>query len=396
MAGKWLTGWIVIDLDATIITAASKKTGAAVTFKKTFGFHPLAAWCANTTESLAMLLRPGNFGSNTVADHLTVLTEALAQIPGSSTSKILVRVDGAGATHGLLEHLEALNTTRRTVRYTVGWKVTEDDEKAIAQLPDAAWETSVHQGGSLQEGYFVAELTGLNIREGWPDGMRLIVRRVKPTRRHLKKLTAFENKTGWRYCITATNIRHMWGIAGSGHSQFLDVLHRSQPAGIRLDRPGRPASAPPSTRPHSQPDHHTKGVRQTGTSSRRAGWVVRSVTSWRSLGGDRWAAGEVPGPPGPSGLEPPAITMYCLRVWILRRPIRIQCLVCSTSGVKELGVPDQARQAVGSRSGPVVIWPNAADVVRIPADRTPLSTARSELRVIRLSAFFADAQHDDS
>jgi hypothetical protein len=72
VAGKRLTGWIVIDLDATIITAASKKAGAAGTFKKTFGFHPLAAWCANTTESLAMLLRPGNAGANTVADHLTV------------------------------------------------------------------------------------------------------------------------------------------------------------------------------------------------------------------------------------------------------------------------------------------------------------------------------------
>jgi hypothetical protein len=166
-----------------------------------------------------------------VADHITVLTDALAQIPGSSAAKILIRVDGAGATHGLLEHLEALNTTRRTVRYTVGWKITEDDERAIARLPEAAWETSVHQDGSLQEGYFVAELTGLNTREGWPQGMRLIVRRVKPSRRHLKKLTAFETRTGWRYCITATNIRHMWGIAGSGHAQFLDVLHRSH-AGV--------------------------------------------------------------------------------------------------------------------------------------------------------------------
>ncbi|MFJ9544339.1 transposase [Streptomyces sp. NPDC101225] len=231
VAGKRLTGWIVVDIDATVITSASRKVGAAVTFKKTFGFHPLAAWCANTTESLAMCLRPGNAGANTVADHVTVLTDALAQIPGSSAAKILVRVDGAGATHGLPEHLEALNTTRRTVRYTVGWKITEDDERAMAQLPEMAWETSVHQDGSLQEGYFVAELTGLNTREGWPEGMRLIVRRVKPTRRHLKKLTAFEEKTGWRYCITATNIRHMWGIAGSGHSQFLDVLHRSH-AGV--------------------------------------------------------------------------------------------------------------------------------------------------------------------
>lgn len=100
MAGKRLTGWIVIDLDATIITSASKKAGAAVTFKKTFGFHPLAAWCANTQESLAMLLWPGNAGANTVADHLRVLSDALVQVPGSSAAKILVRVDGPGPRTG--------------------------------------------------------------------------------------------------------------------------------------------------------------------------------------------------------------------------------------------------------------------------------------------------------
>jgi hypothetical protein len=120
-----------------LITAHSGKHSAAVTFKKTFGHHPLAASCANTSGSLAMLLRPGNTGSNTVADHITVLTEALRQIPDSSAAKILVRVDGAGATHDLLAHLQGLNTTRRTVRYSVSWKMTDADETAIAQLPEA-------------------------------------------------------------------------------------------------------------------------------------------------------------------------------------------------------------------------------------------------------------------
>jgi len=84
---------VIVDLDATIITAASKMEGAAATFEKTYGFHPLAAWCANTGECLAMLLRPGNAGSNTVTDHLTVLGDALAQIPGSSAAKLLIRVE---------------------------------------------------------------------------------------------------------------------------------------------------------------------------------------------------------------------------------------------------------------------------------------------------------------
>ncbi|MFE4416143.1 IS1380 family transposase [Streptomyces sp. NPDC056821] len=230
IAGKRLHRWVVIDMDATIITAASKKQGAAATWKKSFGFHPLAAWCANTSECLAMLLRAGNAGSNTVADHIRVLREALAQVPGASTAKILVRVDGAGATHGLYEHLRDLNTMRRTVRFTTGWTITDEDEKAIALLPETAWETSIKQDGSLQDGYFVAELTGLNRREGWIKGMRLIVRRVKPSGRQMKDLTPFEKKTGWKYSITATNISRMTRIAGSHQIQWLDALHRHHAA----------------------------------------------------------------------------------------------------------------------------------------------------------------------
>lgn len=82
-----------------------------------------------------MLLRPGNAGSNTVADHIAVLTDALRQIPGSSQATILVCIDGAGATHDLLEHLKALNTARRTVRYLVVWTITEVDKATIAELP---------------------------------------------------------------------------------------------------------------------------------------------------------------------------------------------------------------------------------------------------------------------
>ena len=62
IAGKLLAGWLIIDLDATLITAYSDKEGAAPTWKKGYGFHPLGAWCAHTAESLAMLLRPGNAG----------------------------------------------------------------------------------------------------------------------------------------------------------------------------------------------------------------------------------------------------------------------------------------------------------------------------------------------
>lgn len=110
-----------------------------------------------------MLLRPGNAGSNTAADHLTVLEQALAQ---SFRSKILVRIDGAGATHELLEHLEALNTIRQTMRYTVGWTITGADEQANAALTETAWQAVLHQGASADAQCQVAELTGLHTRPG--------------------------------------------------------------------------------------------------------------------------------------------------------------------------------------------------------------------------------------
>ncbi|MCY9787143.1 hypothetical protein KIK06_24975 [Nocardiopsis sp. EMB25] len=89
-----------------------------------------------------------------------------------------------------------MNTSHRTVRYTVGWKITDADEAAIAKLPEHAWETMLDQDSDLQKGCQVAELTGLNTHTDWPNGMRLIVRRVRPMRRHATKLTSLEKQTG--------------------------------------------------------------------------------------------------------------------------------------------------------------------------------------------------------
>ncbi|MGH7733608.1 MAG: transposase, partial [Gemmatimonadales bacterium] len=97
VAGKVLAGWTVVDMDGTLITAHSDKEKAAPTWKKGYGFHPLGAWCMNTRESLDMLLRPGNAGSNTFTDHKEVLDRALKQVPARFRRRVLVRIDGAGA-----------------------------------------------------------------------------------------------------------------------------------------------------------------------------------------------------------------------------------------------------------------------------------------------------------
>ena len=79
---------LIIDLDATLLTSHSDKEQAAPTFKRGYGFHPLCAFVdhgeGGTGEPLAVLLRPGNAGSNTARDHIQVIRSALAQLPGHS------------------------------------------------------------------------------------------------------------------------------------------------------------------------------------------------------------------------------------------------------------------------------------------------------------------------
>ena len=229
IAGKCLAGWVVIDLDATLVTAYSDKEGAAPTWKKGYGFHPLGAWCANTRECLAMLLRPGNAGSNTFTDHREVLAAAVRQVPARFRRRMLVRVDGAGASHELISHLQGMSSARRTVLFTCGWTITAADEDAIRQLPASAWKPGITQDGDVEEDKDVAEITHLMSRAGnWPEGLRWIARRVKPSRRHLRNLTEYEKKTGWKYSITCTNIPDggIPAVPGSHHPQYIDVVHR--------------------------------------------------------------------------------------------------------------------------------------------------------------------------
>ena len=175
---------VVIDVDATLVGAHSEKEAAAPTFKRGFGFHPLWAFCDHgaegTGEPLAFLLRPGNAGSNTVLDHITVLRAALAQLPGGHTrgKKVLVRVDGAGGTHELLAWL-----TRRRLSYSVGFSLPGDlasIQAKLATIPDRLWEPAYDAGGQLRPGAWVAEVTGLFNLASWPAGMRLIVRKERP------------------------------------------------------------------------------------------------------------------------------------------------------------------------------------------------------------------------
>ncbi|OMH22980.1 IS1380 family transposase, partial [Tersicoccus phoenicis] len=104
---------LIVDLDATLITAHSDKEDARPTWKKGYGFHPLCAFVdhggAGTGEPLAVLLRPGNAGSNTATDHITVTGDALKQLPAGFRSgrKVMVRTDSAGGTQEFVHWLAA-------------------------------------------------------------------------------------------------------------------------------------------------------------------------------------------------------------------------------------------------------------------------------------------------
>jgi DDE family transposase len=97
---------LAVDVDATLVAAHSEKEAAAPTFKRGFGHHPLTAFVdhgkAGTGEPVAMLLRRGNAGSNTAADHITVIRSALKQLPADnqqghrSGRSVLIRIDGPG------------------------------------------------------------------------------------------------------------------------------------------------------------------------------------------------------------------------------------------------------------------------------------------------------------
>jgi hypothetical protein len=123
---------LVLDVDATLVTSHSEKELARPTFKRGYGFHPLLVFAdhgpAGTGEPLSGILRPGNAGSNTAADHIRVVTEALSQLPrrhpgGRSGRKVLVRADGGGGTHEFLEWL-----TAQRVSYSVGFTLSGDVE----------------------------------------------------------------------------------------------------------------------------------------------------------------------------------------------------------------------------------------------------------------------------
>jgi hypothetical protein len=208
---------VIADIDATLVTAHSEKEQAAPTWKKGYGFHPLTVFAdhgeGGSGEPLAIMLRPGNAGSNTAKDHIEATKTALAQLPADLRKRVLVRADSGGGTH---EFLKWLTGPRRRLAYSVGFTITDEVAEAIAKVPARAWTPAYQSDGGVRDGAWVAELTGLLDLSSWPEGMRVIARKERPHPGAQLRITDID---GNRVTCFATSTR-------TGQLADLELRHR--------------------------------------------------------------------------------------------------------------------------------------------------------------------------
>ncbi|HEY2640707.1 MAG TPA: IS1380 family transposase [Streptosporangiaceae bacterium] len=216
-AAPGASGELIVDVDATLVTAHSDKEQAAPTWKKGWGFHPLTVFADHGAEGngdpLAIMLRPGNAGSNTAADHIEAVKLALTQLPADLRKRVLVRADSGGGTH---EFLAWLTNRRRRLQYSAGFTITDDVAEAVGKVPARAWTPAYDSDGQVRDGVWVAELTGLVDLSSWPKGMRVIARKERP---HPGAQLRFTDVDGHRVTCFATSTR-------TGQLADLELRHR--------------------------------------------------------------------------------------------------------------------------------------------------------------------------
>jgi hypothetical protein len=153
-------------------------------------------------EPLTIVLRPGNAGSNTAADHIEATRLALAQLPKHLRRQVLIRTDSGGGTH---EFLSWLTKPGRRLSYSIGFTLTEEIQQAVPRLPKTAWTPAYDADRQVRPGAWVAELTGLLDLSGRPKGMRVIARKERP---HPGAQLRFTDVDGNRITCFVTDAKH--------------------------------------------------------------------------------------------------------------------------------------------------------------------------------------------
>jgi hypothetical protein len=197
--GRALAGWTVLDIDASLVPAHSDKEGAEPN-RKGYGLHPILLFLDNTDEHLVCRLRPGSAGANTACDHIEVCAEGLRQLPTRRRRRVLFRADGAGATREYLRWITDGGGNRaNTWQYSVGWTREEDFWTQLAKVPAAAWTAALDARGEPREDAALVEITDMLDLTGWPEGLRIVVRREPVHPKYAKDLKPYELATGFRY-----------------------------------------------------------------------------------------------------------------------------------------------------------------------------------------------------
>jgi hypothetical protein len=240
-AGPDLSKQLRLHFDSTLLTAYSEKENAAPTWKKGFGFHPLLCYLdrpeVSGGEALAGLLRPGNAGSNTAADHVAVLDLAIAALPADARPRpgdpdgprLLASADSAGATHVFAAALRD-----RGIGFSLGFSVDQNVQQAILATPKTAWTPAYNADGEPRRGAWVAEITGLLNLTNWPKGSRVIVRRERP---HPGAQLTFTDIDGHRFTAFLTDTRSGQladlEMGHRGHARVEDRIRCGKDTGIR-------------------------------------------------------------------------------------------------------------------------------------------------------------------
>jgi hypothetical protein len=204
-------GPMIWDFDSTLLNVSSEKEDAAATYKRGFGFNPLAVWCDNTNEPLAAMLRPGNAAPHNTDDHLELLEQVVRAVPPEYAlgheedddpalvvHPILVRADSAGASHRFVQSLTDAN-----FEYSIGFPISGSVRDALLLAQEEDWVRATELDGGIRDGAEVVELTETIELKAWPESMRVICRRERP--HPGAQLSFFDTQAGWRHTCFITN-----------------------------------------------------------------------------------------------------------------------------------------------------------------------------------------------
>ncbi len=240
----------LFGLVASVPTAWRALSEIAAGGEAALGRITAAVNSARRTAWARAVARHGALPGARIADK-TLAGVTCLRLDAACRRKLMVTVDGAGASHDLVTRLDKLAAQPGCqVIYSVGWELGKREKNAIAQVPEEAWQIAVDGRGEIRERRaegacadrqcahracwveeaHVTELTAL-LREGpggdrlagWPAKMRIFARRERP--HPGAQLTLFEIEDGYRYSLWVTNLPKTtrgW----RANPAYIDAAHR--------------------------------------------------------------------------------------------------------------------------------------------------------------------------